>query len=358
MGRRLNFCQLWEIIMKYHLSFGMVACFLILQVSGVNAQSPVSGYHLLKKVALGGEGGWDFLSLDSRSRHLFISRATHVMVIDVDSGKSVGDIPNTAGVHGIALVPEIGKGFTSNGKDSTVTVFDLDTLKALKQIPVGKNPDAIIYDPASKRIFTFNGGSNNATVIDAQNRTVEATISLEGRPEFAVVDELGYLYITLEDKSQVVVLDSNTLTIKSRWPLAPGKEPTGIAMDREHKRLFIGCANKLMVIMDSGNGAIIATLPIGGGVDATAFDPESSLVFSSNRDGTLTVIKEDSPNQFSVLDNVATQKGARTMVLDPKTHHIFLVTAEFGPTPEPTKDQPRPRPSIMPGSFVLLEMGK
>ena len=344
--------------MKYRLAFGMVACFLILQVAGLNAQSPASGYHLLKKVTLGGEGGWDFLSLDSQSRHLFIARATHVMVIDVDSGKSVGDIPNTAGVHGIALVPEMGEGFTSNGKDSTVTVFDLDTLKALKQIPVGKNPDAIIYDPASKRVFTFNGGSNNATVIDAQNRTVEATIPLEGRPEFAVADELGCLYITLEDKSQVAVLDSNTLTIKSRWPLAPGKEPTGIAMDREHKRLFIGCANKLMVIMDSGNGNIIATLPIGDGVDATAFDPESSSAFSSNRDGTLTIIKEESPDRFSALDNVATQKGARTMVLDPKTHHIFLVTAEFGPTPKPTNDQPRPRPSIMPGSFVLLEMGK
>jgi len=338
--------------------FGLAIGFLILQVAGVNAQSPASGYHLLKKVALGGEGGWDYLALDSQSRRLFIARATHVMVIDVDVGKSVGDITNTAGVHGIALVSEMGRGFTSNGKDSTVTVFDLGTLKALKQIPVGKNPDAIIYDPASKRIFTFNGKSDDATVINAQNATVEATIPLGGRPEFAVADGVGRLYVNLEDKNQVVVLDSNALTIKSRWPLAPGEEPTGISMDREHKRLFIGCANKQMIIMDSDNGNIVATLPIGEGVDATAFDPESGLVFSSNRDGTLTVIKEDSASQFSVFDNVATQKGARTMVLDPKTRHIFLVTAEFGPTPKPTKDQPRPRPGILPGSFVLLEIGK
>ena len=344
--------------MKHCRMFGLAIGFLILQVAGVNAQSPASGYHLLKKVALGGEGGWDYLALDSQSRRLFIARATHVMVIDVDVGKSVGDITNTAGVHGIALVSEMGRGFTSNGKDSTVTVFDLGTLKALKQIPVGKNPDAIIYDPASKRIFTFNGKSDDATVINAQNATVEATIPLGGRPEFAVADGVGRLYVNLEDKNQVVVLDSNALTIKSRWPLAPGEEPTGISMDREHKRLFIGCANKQMIIMDSDNGNIVATLPIGEGVDATAFDPESGLVFSSNRDGTLTVIKEDSASQFSVFDNVATQKGARTMVLDPKTRHIFLVTAEFGPTPKPTKDQPRPRPGILPGSFVLLEIGK
>jgi DNA-binding beta-propeller fold protein YncE len=244
------------------------------------------------------------------------------------------------------------------GRDSTVTVFDLKTLRVLNQIPVGKNPDAIIYDPASKRIFTFNGASRDVTAIDPKSETIVSTVPLDSRPEFAVSDGKGHVYVNMEDRSMVAELDSLRLTVEARWPLAPGERPTGIAMDRQHRRLFVGCANKLMVIMNADNGHVISTLPIGSGVDATAFDEETSLAFSSNGDGSLTVIHEDSPDRFSVIENVATQKGARTMALDPKNHSIYLVTAEFGPPPSPTPDKPHPRPSIVPGSFILLVVSR
>jgi DNA-binding beta-propeller fold protein YncE len=347
-------------MMKPSRWFGSVLFLLLfLQGAALHAQTPSSsGYRLVQKITLGGEGGWDCLTLDSQSRRLYISRSTHVMVIDADSGKVVGDIPNTPGVHDVALVPVVGRGFTSNGRDSSVTVFDLQTLEVLNHVPVGKNPDAILYDPASGRVFAFNGMSRDATAIDAKTGKVAGTVGLDGRPEFAEADGLGRIYVNLEDSSQVATLKSRELKIESRWPLAPGEEPTGMAMDREHKRLFIGCSNKLMVVMDSDNGHVVTTVPIGSGVDATAFDPQESLVFSSNGDGTLTVIREDTPDQFRVLENVITQRGARTMTLDPKTHRIFLVTADFGPTPAPTADRPHPRPSIVPGSFVLLVFGK
>jgi YVTN family beta-propeller protein len=315
---------------------------------------PTSGYKVIQKITLGGDGGWDYLTIDPQARRLYISRSTHVMVVDADTGKVVGDIPNTAGVHGIALVPVLNKGFTSNGRDNSVTVFDLKTLKVLKQIPVGKNPDAIIYDPASQFVFTCNGTSHDTTAIDAKSETVAGTISLEGRPESAVADENGHVYINLEDKSTIAAIDSRKLAVTAKWSLLPGEEPTGLAMDRKHRRLFSGCSNKLMVVMDADNGHIVASLPIGGGVDSTAFDSAKQLAFSSNGEGSLTVIHEDSPDKFSVVDSVVTQRGARTMTLDSKTHRIFLDTAEFGPPPAPTADRPRPRPTIVPGSFTLL----
>ncbi|HEY0386150.1 MAG TPA: hypothetical protein VGC64_09070 [Pyrinomonadaceae bacterium] len=322
------------------------------------AASP-SGYHLIKQLKLGGDGGWDALTFDAKTHRLYISRSTHVMIVDVDSGVLVGDIPDTPGVHGIALVPDLNKGFTSNGRDSTVTVFDLKTLKVLKQIPVGKNPDAIIYDAASKRVFTFNGASNDATAIDPQAETVAGTIALDGKPEFAETDENGHLFVNLEDKSVIAELDSRKLTVLARWPLAPGEEPSGIAFDRRHKRLFAACSNKLMVVLNAENGKVITTVPTGSGVDGAGFDGGTEMAFSSNGgDGTLTVIHEDSPEKFSVVENVATQRGARTMTVDPKTHRVFLVTAEFGPPPAPTKERPRPRPSIVPGTFTLLIVGK
>jgi YVTN family beta-propeller protein len=337
-----------------------IVCLLLLPGTVLNAQnSKPSGYHLLQKITLGGEGGWDYLTLDHQAHRLYISRSTHVMVVDINSGKVIGDIPDTKGVHGIALVPDVGKGFTSNGRDNAVTIFDLQTLKVLGQVPVGKNPDAIIYDAASKRVFTFNGGSQDATAIDVKSGTVAGTVALGGRPEFAAADEQGHIFVNLEDKSQVVKFDSGKLSVEARWPLAPGEEPTGMALDRKHSRLFIGCANKLMAVMDAGNGKVLTTLPIGDGVDATAFDPETGLAFSSNGgDGTLTIVHEDSPEKFSVRENVATQKGARTMTLDSKTHQVFLVSADFGPPPAPTAERPHPRPSIVPGSFVLLVMGR
>ena len=318
-----------------------------------------SGYHVIKQIKLGGDGGWDALTFDAKTHRLYISRSTHVMVVDADSGAIVGDIPNTLGVHDIAIVSDLNKGFTSNGRDNSVTVFDLKTLKVIKQIPVGKNPDAIIYDVASKRVFSFNGASHDATAIDPHSETVAGTIALDGKPEFAVADESGHIFVNLEDKSTVAELDSRKLTVLARWPLAPGEEPSGIALDRRHKRLFAACSNKLMVVMNTENGKVVTTVPIGSGVDGAGFDAGTDMAFSSNGgDGTLTVVHEDSPDKFSVVENVKTQRGARTMTLDAKTHNLFLITAEFGPPPAPTPERPRPRPSIVPGTFTLLIVGK
>ncbi len=317
-----------------------------------------TGYHWLRKIQLGGEGSWDYLTLDSDARRLYISRATHVLVLDVETGKTVGDIPDTAGVHGIAIAPELGRGFTSNGRAATVSIFDLKTLQVLGQVQTGRNPDAIIYDPATRRVFTFNGGSNDTTAIEAASGTVAGTIALGGRPEFAASDGNGRIYVDLEDKNSVVALDSHKHNIEARWPLAPCEGPSGMAMDRQHRRLFIGCANRMMAIVDADSGRIVATPPIGTGVDANAFDPETGLAFSSNGEGTLTVVHEDSPEKFSVVENVTTQRGARTMALDLKTHNVFLATAQFGPPPAPTPDRTRPRPSIVPGTFAILVFGK
>jgi len=239
-----------------------------------------------------------------------------------------------------------------------VSVFDLKTLVVSKQIPVGKNPDAMIYDPASKLVFTCNGASKDVTAIDPKTEMVKGTIPLDARPEFAVSDDNGHLYINLEDKSAIAAIDSRKLTVEARWPLAPGEEPTGLAIDRKHHRLFAACANKLMAVVNADNGHLITALPTGSGADGAEFDASSQTAFSPNGEGTLTVIHEDSPDKFSVVESVPTQRGARTMTLDPKTHKLFLITAEFGPAPAPTAERPRPRPSIIPGSFTLLVVGK
>jgi DNA-binding beta-propeller fold protein YncE len=322
------------------------------------AASAGSGYHLLKKIPLGGEGGWDYLTFDPDSRRLYISRATHVIVIDPASGKVVGDIPDTAGVHGIALAPKLGRGFTSNGRADTVTIFDLKTLASVGQVKTGQNPDAIVYDPASERVFAMNGRSADATAIDAVTGMVAGTVPLGGKPEFAVADERGHIYVNIEDKSELVVLDPRKLAVEARWPLAPCQEPTGLAIDLEHRRLFAGCSNKLMAVVDAESGKVITTLPIGSGVDATAFDPGLQYAYASNGEGTLTVVHEDSPDKFTVLENVPTQRGARTMALDPRTHQVYLVTADFAPTPPAVPGQPRPRPAVLPNSFVVLAVGK
>jgi DNA-binding beta-propeller fold protein YncE len=316
------------------------------------------GYHVIKTYKLGGEGGWDYLNLDSSSRRLYISRATHVIVIDADSGKPVGDIPDTPGVHGIALAPELGRGFISNGREGTVTIFDIQTLKLITKVKVGDNPDAILYDPATKRVFTFNGKSQDSTALDAAKGTVLGTIKLEGKPEFAASDGKGEIFVNIEDKSQLDAIDPAKLEVKSRWPLAPCEEPSGLSIDREHRRLFAGCDNKMMAVVDADSGKVLATPAIGEGVDATAFDPGTGLAFASCGEGVLTVVREDSPNKFSVAENVKTQEGARTLALDEKTHQVFVVTAKFGPTPAPTADQPHPRHSILPDTFVVLVLGK
>ncbi|HUJ96171.1 MAG TPA: hypothetical protein VLW84_12945 [Terriglobales bacterium] len=328
---------------------------LLLITSGLAA---APGYHLAKTYPLGGNGGWDILIVDPASRHLFISRATHVIVVDADSGKPVGDIPDTPGVHAIALAPELGRGFISNGREGTVSIFDLSSLKTLSKVKAGENPDDIIYDPATKRVFAFNGRSHDVTAIDAEKGTVVGTIKLDGKPEFAVSDEKGAVFVNIEDKSELAAIDPNRLEVKALWPLAPCQEPSGLAMDNKNRRLFAGCGNKLMAVVDAGSGKVITTLPIGEGVDGSGFDPGTGLAFASCGEGTLTVIHEDSPGKFSVAENVPTRRGARTMALDPKTHQVFLVTAQFGPPPAPTADQPRPRPAILPDTFVLLLVSK
>src|SRR6266542_189430 len=330
--------------------------FGLLLITAVSAGP--SGYHVAKTVKLGGEGGWDYLTVDSKGRRVYISRSTHVMVVDADSGAVVGDIPNTSGVHGIAIVPDMDKGFISDGRDGAVTIFDLKTLKALGTVPAGKNPDAIIYDPASKRVFAFNGTSKDTTAIDARTGTVAGTIPLGGKPEFAVADEKGHVFVNIEDKSEIVQLDSTKLAVETRWSIAPGSGPSGLAMDRKHRRLFSVCSNKMMVVVNADNGKIVTTLATGAATDAAGFDPETGFAFSSNGEGTLTVIHEDSPDKFRVIENVPTMSRARTMALDMKTHQVYTVTAEFGTAPAPTAQQPRPRPPMVPGSFTLVILGR
>jgi YVTN family beta-propeller protein len=330
-----------------------------LSAKSANAVSGPSGYHLLKKITLGGEGGWDYITFDSPTRRLFISRQTKVIVLDVDSEKVVGEIPNTEGVHGIALAPEFNRGFTSNGRAGTVTIFDMKTLAVIDTVQAGTNPDAIVYDPTSKRVFAMNGRSSNSTAIDAATGKVVGTIALAGKPEFAVSDGAGHVYVNIEDKSELWQIDSQKLTATTHWSLAPCKEPSGLAMDLEHRRLFSGCDNKMVAVVDADTGKVITTPEIGDGVDANGFDPGTGFVFSSNGEsGTLTVIHEDTPDKYTVVENVPTQKSARTMALDPKTHEVFLVAAQFGPRPAATPETPRPRPPILPNSFVVLIYGR
>jgi len=318
------------------------------------------GYHKVTTYKVGGEGGWDYLTADASARRLYISRGTHVIVLDLDSGKNVGDIPDTPGVHGIALAPELGKGFTSNGREGTVTVFDLKTLAPIgDKIKAGENPDAILYDPATKRVFTFNGRSQDSTAIDATTGKVLGTIKLDGKPEFAASDAKGMIFANIEDKSELVAIDPNKLEVKSKWPLAPCTEPSGLSIDRKNHRLFVGCDNKMMAVVDADSGKVLATPAIGEGVDATAFDEGTGLAFAScGQDAVLTVVKQDSPDKYSVAENVTTKKGARTLALDTKTHNVYVVTADFGPRPAPTADNLHPRPAILPDSFVVLVVGK
>jgi len=338
-----------------------VTVLLALMPGVTRAKSPTSGpgYHLVKKLAIGGEGGWDYLTVDGAARRLYVSRSTRVQVFDADSGAPVGEIPHTAGVHGVAIVRELDRGFTSNGRASTVTVFELKSLKTLSEIKTtGENPDAILYDAASRRVFTFNGRGGNATAIDAATGAVAGTVSLDGKPEFAVSDGKGRVFVNIEDKSVIDVIDPQKLSVEKRWPLAPCEEPSGLAFDEKNGRLFVGCSNKMMAVVDAGSGRMVTTVPIGEGVDANAFDLSAGLAFASCGDGTLTVAHEDSPDKFTVVQKVETQRSARTMALDPKTHNVFLAAAQFGPPPSPTPDQPRPRPVMVPGSFVLLVFGK
>ncbi|MBF0551816.1 MAG: YncE family protein [Deltaproteobacteria bacterium] len=317
-----------------------------------------SGYHIIKRLKVGGEGGWDYLTVDATARRLYLSRSTHVMVIDLDTDRVVGDIPDTPGVHGIAVAPEFNRGYTSNGKTDTASIFDLKTLKVLDTVKTGANPDAIVYDPASKKVFTFNGKSKDATVFDAVSGKVVKTIPLGGKPEYSVTDGKGKIYVNIEDTSEVVEIDSLNTRLSGRWSLAPGQEPTGMGLDAEHNRVFSGCHNKLMTIFDTAAHKVITKMPIGEKVDGNGFDPATGLAFSANGDGTLTVVRESSPGKFEVVDNVVTQRGSRTMAIDPKTHHIYLPGAQFEPPTAPVPAGAKQRPVMVKGSFEVLVVGK
>jgi DNA-binding beta-propeller fold protein YncE/mono/diheme cytochrome c family protein len=327
-------------------------------VFSLPALAPVQ-YQLKQKHILGGDGGWDYLTYDAAGKRLFISRGTRVMVVDPEKGSVIAEIPDTAGVHGIALAQDLGKGFTSNGRDNTVTVFDLKTLKETAKIKLegAENPDAIMYDPSSKRVFTFNGRSKNATAIDAEKGTVVGNIPLNGKPEFAVADGKGMVFVNIEDTSELTSIDAAHAKVVNTWKLTGCEEPSGLDMDRKNRRLFAGCHNKVMAVVDADTGKVVTTVPIGQGVDANAFDPGTQLAFSSNGDGTLTVVHEDSPDKFTVIQNAETQKFARTMALDTNTHNVYLVTAEIEELP-PAKEGERPRRSMKPGTFTLLVMSQ
>lgn len=340
--------------MKSKLSF---ICILLLTVAVCSFGAERPKYQVLQHFAVGGEGGWDYLIFDSHSHRLFVTRGSHVMVLDPATGKQLGDIPNTSGVHGVALVTELGVGLTSNGRANTVTIFDLKTLQPKGEVKTGMNPDAIMYDPASKYVFAFDGRSHEATVIDPAKATVVGTIPLGGKPEFGVSDEKGHVFVNIEDKSEIAEIDAQKMTVLAKWPLAPCEEPSGLAIDKKNGRLFSVCSNEKMAVVDTKSGKVVATVPIGKGPDAAAFDPGTQLAFSSNGEGNLTIVHQDSPDKYSVVQTLDTARGARTMTLDPSTHKIYLVTAKFGPAPAPSADQPRPRPPMLPNSFEVIVVG-
>lgn len=319
----------------------------------VASQSGAGKYRVTKTVAVGGDEGWDYVAVDSAARRIYVAHGSHVVVLDADTDSVVGDIPDTQGVHGIAIAPDAGRGFTSNGRANTVTIFDRKTLKVLGTVKTGTNPDAILYDSATKRVFTMNGSSQDTTAINAADGSVVGTLALGGKPEFAVAAGDGTVFVNLEDKSELVHFDGQKLVVLHRWPLAPCEEPSGLAADWKTRRLFAGCGNKLMAVINADSGKIVATVPIGDGVDANAFDPATNLAFASTGDGNLTVVHEDSPDKYTVVANVPTKKSARTMGLDLKTHNVFLPAAEFDP-PAPGER----RGKIKPGSFVVLITGR
>ncbi|HEY3413147.1 MAG TPA: YncE family protein [Armatimonadota bacterium] len=319
------------------------------------AKPAAPGYQIVSSTVIGGDGGWDAIELDSAGR-LYIGRSAVVQVFDTAKHALVGTIPQTGGVHDIAFDPALGRGYVSNGADNTVAVFDTKTLKPAGSIPVGRGPDIMMFDPATKRVFSFNGGTNDTTAIDTATGKVAGTLALGGKPEFAVPDGKGTVYVNLEDTSEIVAFDAKALTVKKRWSLAPGDGPTGLAIDHVHDRLFSACANGMMVVSDPKAGKVVATPAIGNGADGLAFDSKTGLAFSPNgRDGTLTVIHEDSPDKYSVVETAKTEPGARTMALDTKNGHVFLVTAKPDPAPPAPGANPRRR-RFLAGSFAVLEV--
>jgi DNA-binding beta-propeller fold protein YncE len=344
--------------MKTYRRFLGAAALGILGILALPACGASGSYKLLKEIPVGGEGGWDYLTVDESARRLYVSHGTKVEVIDIDKEAVVGQIADTPGVHGIAVAPKLGLGFTSNGRENKANIFDLSTLKTSSKVETGENPDAILYEEGQEEVYTFNGRSRSATVFEAKTGKVVATIPLSGKPEFSVADtQAGRICCNLEDKSEVAVIDTKAHKVLSTWPIAPGEEPSGMAFDAQNKRLFLGCGNKLMVMMDSETGKVVGSVPIGQGVDATKFDSGTMLAFCSCGDGTVTIAHEDSPDKLTVVQTLKTEPRAKTMALDPKTHKIYLASAKFGAASDQPSGGKKGRPSPVPGTFKVLVYG-
>jgi DNA-binding beta-propeller fold protein YncE len=324
--------------------------------ASVLAMAAPSRYHVINEIKIGGEGGWDYLSIDNNAGRLYVSHATKVEVVDVNAGKVIGEIPDTPGVHGIAIAPKLGRGFISNGRGNSATIFDLKTLKTIGHVETGVNPDAIQFEPVSGRVFTFNGRSKNATAFNAVTGKVDGTIDLGGKPEFAAADGKGKIYANIENTSEIVEVDAKKLQVTKRYSLKPCESPSGLAMDTANRRLFSACDNKLMAISDPDKGAVIGTAPIGEEPDGAGFDEGRSLAFTSNGDGTITVVRDTAG--FPVAETIKTEEGARTMTVDQKTHRLYLSVARRERAPKPTAATPSPRPAIIAGTFKVLVVGE
>jgi YVTN family beta-propeller protein len=312
-------------------------------------------YQSVGEIPIGGAGGWDILTIDPTANRLYLSHATKVVVVDLGKNSVVGEIADTPGVHAFVAVPALQRGFSSNGKEAKASVVDLTTFKTISKIDTGQSPDAIVYEPNHHEVYVFNHAGNSCTVIDAQTATVSTTIQLSGKPEFATVDEAaGRIYCNIEDKSEVAVIDTSKHEVVARWPLSPGEEPSGIALDARHHRLFAGCHNHMMVMLDTDTGKVVTNVPIGAGVDGCAFDDSTQLAFGSCGDGTTTIAKKNAAKKLAVVQVLKTERGARTMALDPTTHRIYLPTAQFAPAPSPSPGASPARPSIVPNTLKLL----
>jgi YVTN family beta-propeller protein len=342
-------------LFRHVLPAALALALAVPAIAGATDSKAPGSDQVLARMKLGGDGGWDYLSVDAPRHHLFVSRGDRVLVVDMAQARQVGTIADTPGVHGIAVAQDLGRGFTSDGKAASVTAFDLATLKTVAVIKgTGLNPDAIVYDTASHHVLTLNGKSSSASVIDPATNAVIATIALPGKPEFAVSDGAGHVYVNIEDKSELVQIDSAKNTVLNTWPLAPCESPSGLAIDRQLHRLFSVCDNQKMAVLDADNGHLVATLPIGDGPDAVVFDDAASMIYSSNGEsGTITAIHEDDAGHYTVKQTIATQVGARTLALDPSTHRLYLSAATLGST-----RQPNGRPSVLPGSFTVLVVGQ
>lgn len=317
--------------------------------------APAAAYHLAREVKLPGAEGWDYLTFDGTHARLFVTHGTHVEVLDAATLALTGAIADTPGVHGVAIADALGHGYVSAGAASSIVVFDLKSLARVGEIKTtGDNPDAILYEPTTHRVFAFNGRGRNVTAVDTARNDVVGTIALDAKPEFAVSDGAGRVFVNLEDRNSIAAIDARTLAVVATWPLGGCEEPTGLAIDRDHHRLFAACSNKVMAIVDSTTGHGVAQVPIGASVDGAAFDTAKQLAFASGGDGTLTVVREETPDKFTVVETVVTRPGARTMTLDERTHRIFLATAQRNPAAPTTPQQPHPRPTVVPGTFEVL----